>query len=156
MADDKGELITESSAEVTKMLRDRFRAAATLYATPGILLIILGLLMWFWLEVEWYIYLIFFIGAAILLVYSLSLLSVSAGVPSMKVYEGGVLLKPPRGRTTYIPWSDFKGYRRKEMGQLEVLELHRQKGEPLSIHKYISHYDRICALVEEQVPHLDT
>ncbi len=155
MTDDKGELITESSAEVTKMLRDRFRAAATLYATPGVLLIILGLLLWFWLEVEWYIYIVFFVGAAILLLYSLTLLYISAGVPSMKVYEGGVLLKPPRGSTTFIPWRDFKGYTRKEMGELEVLELHRERGEPLSIHKFIPQYDRICAIVEERVPHLD-
>lgn len=155
MVDDRGELITESSAEVTRMLRDSFRASAAIYATPGTLLLIGGLALWLWVDVVWYIFIIFFVGAGILFLYSLSLLSVSLGVPSLKVYEGGVLLKPPTGRTTFIAWKDFSGYRRKEMGQLEAVELHREGGEPISIHKYIPHYGRILAIVEENVTPLE-
>jgi hypothetical protein len=155
MTDDMGEFITESSADVTKMLRDRFRSAATFFATPGILLLIIGLVLWLWVEVSWYIHVVFFVGAALLFVYSAMLLSLSTSVPSLKVYEGGVLLKPPKGRTTFLPWKTFKGYTKKEMGELEVIELHRERGEPISIHKYIPHFDRIGALVEENVPPLE-
>ena len=118
MVDEKGEFITESSAEVTKMLRDRFGSAAVFFALPGVLLMILGLVMWLIVETQWYIYGVFFVGAAILLFYSALLMSVSMGVPSLKVYEGGVLIKPPKGKTVFHPWSTFKGYTMKEMGQL--------------------------------------
>lgn len=153
--EEMGEFITESSAEVTKMLRDRFRSAAAFFAMPAVLLVIIGLVLALWVEVSWYGYVVFFVGAALLLLYSAMLLAVSAGVPSLKVYEGGVLIKPPKGRTIFHPWKDFKGWRRKEMGELEVIELHLEKGEPISIHKFIPQYDRICALVEEHVPPLD-
>jgi hypothetical protein len=66
-----------------------------------------------------------------------------------------VLIKPPKGRTNFHPWKDFKGWRRKEMGELEVIELHPEKGEPISIHKFIPHYDRVLGLVEEHVPPID-
>jgi hypothetical protein len=155
VAEEKGELIAESSAEITKMLRDRFRAAAAFYALPGVLLVIIGLALWLWLDLAWYMYVIFFIGAAILFLYSITLLSVSVGVPSLKIYEGGVLLKPPKGRTRFHPWGDFKGYRLKRMGELEVIELHREGGEPISIHKFIPQYGRVLALVKENVPVLD-
>ena len=155
MAEERGELIAESSAEITKMLRDRFRAAATFYALPGVLLVIIGLALWLWLEMAWYVYVIFFVGAAILFLYSATLFSVSTGVPSLKVYEGGVLLKPPKGRTRFMPWSAFKGYRLKRMGELEVIELHRGGEEPISIHKFIPEYGRILALVKENVPVMD-
>jgi hypothetical protein len=137
------------------MLRDKFRAAAVFYALPAMLLIILGLALWLWLGLAWYVYIIFFVGAAILLLYSTTLLSVSAGVPSLKVYEGGVLLKPPKGRTRFIPWGEFKGYRLKRTGELEVIELHREGDEPISIHKFIPQYGRILELVKEGVTALD-
>jgi hypothetical protein len=152
MPEDMGEFITESSAEVTKMLRERFRSAAAFYATPSMLLLLVGLALWLWFDVAWYIFIAFFVGAAILLIYSISLLSLSVSVPSLKVYDGGVLLKPPKGRTTFHPWKDFKGWNRKEMGEIEVVELYLEKGEPIAINKYIPHYDRIKALVEEHVP----
>lgn len=155
MVDEKGEFITESSAEVTKMLRDRFGSAAVFFALPGVLLMIIGLVMWLIVEAQWYIYGVFFVGAAILLFYSALLMSVSMGVPSLRVYEGGVLIKPPKGKTVFHPWSTFKGYTRKEMGQLEVIELHLEKGEAISIHKYIPQYERIGKLIEENVTPLE-
>ena len=155
MVDEKGEFITESSAEVTKMLRDRFRSAAVVFALPGVLLMIIGLVMWLIVETQWYIYGVFFVGAALLLFYSALLMSVSMGVPSLRVYEGGVLIKPPKGKTVFHPWSAFKGYTRKEMGQLEAIELHPEKGEPISIHKYIPQYERIGKLIEENVAPLE-
>jgi hypothetical protein len=155
VAEERGELIAESSAEITKMLRDRFRAAAAFYALPGVLLVIIGLALWLWLEMVWYLYIIFFIGAAVLFLYSITLLSVSTGVPSLKVYEGGVLLKPPKGRTRFRPWQSFKGHRIKRMGELEVIELHSEGGEPISIHKFIPQYGRVLALVKENVPVID-
>jgi len=66
MDDGRGELITESSAQVTKMLRDRFRSAAVVFAVPAVILSLIGLVMWFVVEVEWYIYGVFFVGAGLL------------------------------------------------------------------------------------------
>ncbi len=155
MAEDMGEFVTESSAEITKMLRDRFRSAATFFAMPALLLIIVGLALALWVGVPWYIYAVFFMGAGLLFFYSATLLTVSASVPSLKVYERGVLIKPPKGRTTFHPWDSFKGWKRKEMGDMVVIELHPERGEPISIHKYIPHYDRVRGLVEEHVSPLD-
>lgn len=155
MADDKGEFIVESSAEVTKMLRDRFRSAALFFAVPGLLLVIMGLVMWLYVDVAWYLYGAFFVGAGLLLVYSLMLISVAASVPSLRIYEGGVLLKPPKGKTVFHPWSAFRGYTRKTMGKMETLELHLAKGDPITVSKFIPHFDRIQALVEENVPPMD-
>lgn len=155
MDDDKGEFITESSAQVTKMLRDRFRSAALVFALPAVILMLIGLVMWFVVELQWYIYVVFFVGAGLLFLYSAMLLFVSMGVPSLRIYEGGVLLKPPKGKTVFHPWSDFTGYTLKEMGDLEVIELQLEKGEPISLNKYMDQYDRICGLVEENVPPLE-
>jgi len=154
MVDEKGEFIVESSAEVTKMLRDRFRTAATVFAIPGVILVLLGLVMWFVVEVPWYLYGVFFVGGGLLLLYSIMLLSVSVGVPSLRIYEGGVLLKPPKGKTLFHPWSDFRGYVQKKMGELETIELHLEKGDPISISKFIPQYGRIEELVEKNVPPL--
>jgi hypothetical protein len=155
MDDDKGEFITESSAQVTKMLRDRFRSAALVFAVPAVILLLIGLVMWFWVGLEWYIYVVFFVGAGLLFLYSAMLLFVSMGVPSLRIYEGGVLLKPPKGKTVFHPWSDFTGYTRKEMGDLEVIELQLEKGEPISLNKYMDQYDRIGGLVEQNVPRVE-
>ena len=154
MAEERGELITESSAEVTKMLRERFRAAAAFYATPAVLLVIIGLALWFWQEVQWYVYVVFFVGAAILVVYSASLLAVATGVPSLKVYEGGIMLRPPRQRARFLAWSEFKGYQWKEMDRLKVMELRPRDGPPISIHQYIPEWERIRTVIEENVPPL--
>ena len=155
MAEDMGGFVTESSAEITKMLRDRFRSAAAFFAMPAILLVIVGLVLALWAEVTWYIYLVFFVGAGLLLLYSAMLLMVSASVPSLKVYKKGVLIKPPKGRTSFHPWDSFKGWRRREMGELEVIELHPGKGEAISIHRFIPQYDTVRGLVEEHVPPLE-
>lgn len=153
--DEKGEFITESSAEVTKMLRDRFRSAAVFFAVPAIILLLLGLTMWFVVEVGWYVYVAFFIGAGLLFLYSGMLFYVSRGVPSLRIYEGGVLLKPPKGKTLFHPWKEFTGYERKEMGELEVIELHLEHGENISLNKFMDQYDRISGLVETNVPPLE-
>jgi hypothetical protein len=155
MDDDKGEFITESSAQVTKMLRDRFRSAALVFALPAVILLLIGLVMWFVVELQWYIYVVFFVGAGLLFLYSAMLLFVSMGVPSLRIYEGGVLLKPPKGKTAFHPWSDFTGYTRKKMGDLEVIELQLEKGEPISLNKYMDQYDRIGGLVEQNVPRVE-
>ena len=155
MADETGEFIVESSAEITQMLKDRFRAAATIYAIPGLILILLGLILWFVVEVPWYLYGFAVAVGVVLIFYSLVLLSVSVGVPSLRIYEGGVLLKPPKGKTHFHPWSEFTGYDKKKMGELETIELHLKRGDPISISKFIPHYDRIEKLVEENVPPLE-
>jgi hypothetical protein len=152
MADEKGEFITESSAKVTELLRSRFRFVAAFFGIPGAILMLSGLALWLVLALSWYIYLIFLVGGAILLFLSANLMVISKGVPSLRIHEGGVLIKPPKGKTVFHPWSSFRDYSIKELGQAEIVELHPPKGDALSIHEYTDHYARIKGLVEENVP----
>jgi hypothetical protein len=135
------------------MLRTRFRIAAAVFALPGLVLLVIGLYLMLEIDVGWYIYGIFFVGAVLLLVYSLMLLLVSVGVPSLKIYQKGVLLKHPKGRTRFHPWKEFAGYRMKSMKDMEVIELQFRQGggESISVHKYVDRYDEVKALVEENL-----
>lgn len=151
----RGEMVTESSAEVTGMLRDRFRKASVIFATPGMLLALLGLVLWLVVDAPWYLWIVFFVFAAALFLYSAMLLAVASGIPSMRIYEGGVMLKPPRGRTRFIPWAEFKGYRDRKMGELEAVELVPREGEPITVHKLIPEWGRVQKLVEANLETLD-
>lgn len=144
----RGELVTESSAQVTAMLRDRFRKASAIFATPGMLLAIIGLVLWFVVGAPWYLWIAFFAFAGALFLYSAMLLTVASGLPSLRIYEGGVMLKPPRGRTRFIPWRDFRGYRDRKVGELEAVELVPREGEPITVHKLIPDWSRVDELLE--------
>jgi hypothetical protein len=152
VADEKGEFITESSAQVTQLIRGRFRFVAMLFGFVGGLLLLGGLVFWLVVELVWYIYGVFLVGGGILLFIAANLMIISKGVPSLRIYEGGVLIKPPKGKTIFHPWSSFEGYAMKEMGPAEVIELRPPKGEAISIHQYTDKYARIKELVQGDVP----
>ncbi len=151
----RGELVTESSAEVTGMLRDRFRKASVVFATPGMLLMLIGLVLWLVVGAPWFLWIVFFAFAGALFLYSAMLLAVASGLPSLRIYEGGVMLKPPKGRTRFIPWRDFMGYRERKMGELEAVELVMDRGEPITIPKLIPEWKRVEGLLRENLEELD-
>jgi hypothetical protein len=150
-----GEFITESSAQVTQLIRVRFRFVAMLFGAVGGLLLLGGLILWLVLDVWWVAYIGFLGGGAILLFIAANLIVISRGVPSLRIYEGGVQIKPPKGKTVFHDWGSFRSYTMKEMGTAEVIELQPGKGEGISIHQYNDQYQRIKALVEEKVTPLE-
>ncbi|UCC93196.1 MAG: hypothetical protein JSW25_00515 [Thermoplasmata archaeon] len=152
MADEKGELIAESSAQVTQLIRGRFRFVAGFFGIIGVLMILAWLILWLVLDVWWVVYIIFLAAGVLMLFVSANLLYLSVRVPSVRIYEGGVLVKPPKGKTVFHPWAYFKGYTMKEMGPAEVIELQPPDGEGISIHQYTDKYAIIKELVEANVP----
>lgn len=154
--DEKGELVTESSAEIMEMLRGRFRIAAQLFIGSGILLLVIGLVLAFVLEVPWWLYIAFFAGAAFLFFFGAMFVSVYLGVPRLQVYQGGVMLKPPRGRTVFHPWSGFSNYKLKTMAEMKVIELQpKGDGEPISIHQHVPRFDDVLKLVEDNLEQME-
>jgi hypothetical protein len=132
-----------------EMLRGRFRVAAMLFIGSGIFLVAIGSVLALVLEVAWWLYIAFFAGAVFLFFFGAMFVSVYMGVPRLQIYEGGVMLKPSRGRTVFHPWSDFSGYKEKTLAEMKVIELQpKGDGEPISIHQHVPRFEEVLGLVE--------
>lgn len=154
---DRGELVSEPSAAITGTVETSLRKATLLYLVPGLVLVTTGLLLWFVIDVAWYVF-VPFVGAGAFLAFMGSvLLSIFTAVPRMQVFEGGVLVKAGRSASTYHPWSDFGTYRTSTFKGMEVLELRLRRGgtEPISIIEGIPAYGRVKELVAANVAAID-
>ena len=153
----RGELVSEPTAVVTDMMRDRFRRASALYLLPGVALVVIGALLWIITVTPWYIFVPFIAGGAFLVFMGLMILSIYTAVPRFQVFEGGVLVKAGRGSGRFHAWSEFADHTVSTFEGVEVLELHLRKGgaEPISIIERVPEYDRVRALVERNVSRRD-
>ena len=66
------------------------------------------------------------------------------------------MIKPPKGRTVFHPWKDFRGYRWGKLQDLKVIELYLKKGDgkPINIHEKVDRYDEVKKLVNDNLDYL--
>ncbi len=153
---ERGEFVTETSSETMKDIEANLRSASMIYLIPAILLLAIGLFLWFWMGVAWWLYLAFFIGAGFLFFIGIMVLTLFVSVPKLEVYEGGLLVKPPKGSSVFHPWKDFRGYTRNEVYNMKVVELHlREGGEgAITIHEKVDRFDDVLELVDDNLEKL--
>ena len=153
---ERGEFVTETSSETMKAVEANLRSAAMIYLIPAILLTVIGLLLWFWLDFEWWMYVGFFIVGGFLLFIGIMVLTLFVSVPKLEVYEKGLLVKPPKGSSVFHPWKAFKGYTRNEIYNMKVIELHlREGGEgAITIHEKVDSFEDVLKLVADNVEKL--
>ncbi len=153
---EKGDFVTETSSETMKMIEDNLRKAALLYLLPAVFLLAIGALLWWVTESPWWMYVPMFAGGVFLAFFGILILSLLVSVPKLEIYVGGIVIKPPKGRTVFHPWKDFKGYRWGKLQDLKVIEIYLKKGDgkPINIHEKVDRYDEVKKLVREKLVYL--
>jgi hypothetical protein len=152
-----GGLITETSSETMKAIEADLRTGSMVWLLPAIALLAIGLLLWLWLDVAWWLYIVFLVVGGFLLFIGIMVLSLYVSVPKLEVYEGGVLVRPPRGRSVPHPWEDFRGYSRTVAHGMKVTQLHPVEGGdgPITIHEQVDRFDDVLELVAKNMEELD-
>jgi hypothetical protein len=153
---EKGEFVTETSSETMKIIEDSLRKAALLYILPAVFLMVIGFVLWWVVESPWWLYVPMFAGGLFLIFFGILILSLLVSIPKLEIFEGGIVIKPPKGRTVFHPWKDFKGFRWGKLQDFKVIELHLKKGDgkPINIHEKVERYDEVKKLAKDNLVYL--